>query len=294
MANTLNGVNMARIADLSLDALITEMFPLRSFATDFSDEVSAPTQTITSRIPTQPTVQDMTVNKTPGNSVLTAVTITLNNFWGVVLGFTDLERTYTDKDLIAMFIKPAVVALFEKVIATVNALVLNANYPTNAVYAATALDADAVATIAGTMSGLKVPKSPRALLIPPAYFANLTKDNAIQAAYAFGDDGVIKDNRIERLHGFDIINFNGTIPTNSENLAGYAFHPSALCIAARTIVEPPPGTWYGQVANVTDPDSGLTLQVREYYNGVQLVYELALLWGVQIGQANSLLRIKSA
>lgn len=294
MPNTLNGVNIARVAELSLDALVTEMFPLRSFCTDFSPEVKEAGNSITSRLPTAPAVQDMSASKTPGNNTTTAVTVNLTNFKGVVLGFTDLERTYTDKDLVAMFIKPAVVAIFEDIMAGVHALVLNANYPNSVIKTSATFDADAAADLAAQMSGLKIPTSPRALVLPPTFFANLVKDNAVQAAYAYGNAGAIQDNKVARIHGLDIIQYNGTIPANAEFLAAYAFHPSAIAIAARNVAEPPAGTWYGRVQNVTDPSSGLTLQVREYYNGTQLCYELAILWGVAKGNGASLVRIKTA
>lgn len=292
MANTLNGLNIDRIAELTLDALLTELFPISAFATDFSDEVLAAGQSITTRIPVQPSIQDMSASKTPGNNQTNAVKIDLNKFKGVVLGFTDLERTYTDHDLINIFIKPAVITIFEDVLASAFALVLNANYPTNRVYASSAFDADAAATVAGDLDTNKVPGSNRSLIIPPSYNTNLAKDNSIQAAYAYGGSEAIRNNNIPVIHGMRVIKTAATIPTNSENLGAMALHPSALAIAARGVALPE--AWYGEARNVTDPTTGLTIQIRKYYNGTQLVWEVALLYGVKQAQANALVRIKTA
>lgn len=292
MANTLNGLNIDRIAELTLDALLTELFPISAFATDFSDEVVQNGQSITTRIPVQPTVQDMSASKAPGNNQTNSVKVDLNKFKGVVLGFTDLERTYTDHDLINIFIKPAVVAIFEDVLASAFALVLNANYPTNRVFASTAFDADAAATVAGDLDTNKVPRTPRSLIIPPSYNTNLVKDNSIQAALNYGSSDAIRTNNIPVIHGMNVIKTAATIPANAENLGAIALHPSAMAIAARGVALPE--AWYGEVRNVTDPATGLTIQIRKYYNGTQLVWEVAILYGVKQAQANSLVRIKTA
>jgi hypothetical protein len=296
MPNTIaSAVNITRIAQLTLDALVTQGVPLRAFLTDFSGEFEAEGETVTARFPGALVTQDMNSTKAPGNTALTPVPITLNNFRGVVMGFKDTERTFTDVDLAAEFVEPAVSALVDYVIEDVLKLVTTANGYTHAVTLTSAqFDADAVADLAEEFSTRKIPTTRRALLVKPKYKGSLVKDNAIQNASASGSTGAIVENRIPRVHGFDVIEYNGTIPDNGEDLEGVAVHPQALCLAARGVVHPPAGTWYGKIRDIIEPTTGLPLQIREYYDGSQLVYELAVLFGAAKGMPAKLTRIKSA
>ena len=293
--NIASAVNITRIAQLTLDALLTRALPLRAFLTDFSGEFEAEGETVTARFPGAVTVQDMAVSKTPGSVTLTPVPITLDKFKGAVMGFKDMERTFTDVDLMKEFVAPAVSAVVEDVVSAALALVTNANGYTNSVTLTSAqFDADAVADLADDFTTRKIPTDHRALLIKPKYKGALVKDNAIQNASAYGSTDAIRKNEVPEVHGFAVLEYNGNIPANGENLEGIAVHPQAICLAARGVVHPPAGTWYGKVQDIKDPVSGLPLQVREYYDGTQLVYEVAVLYGVAKGMPAKLTRIKSA
>jgi len=134
----------------------------------------------------------------------------------------------------------------------------------------------------------------RNIVIPPSYYTALAKDADVKAAYAYGDSEAIREHNIPRLHGFDLIEFTGSIPNNSENLVGWACAPQAMVLAARGVVPPPVGTWYGNVADVVDPVSGLPIQIREFYDNNELVYQWSTLYGTQIGVVGNLVRILSA
>ena len=55
-----------------------------------------------------------------------------------------------------------------------------------------------------------------------------------------------------------------------------------------------PRNWYGEVRNITDPASGLTIQFRDYYDGTSQRTEWCFIYGAQIGNPGNLLRILSA
>ncbi|WP_038168543.1 P22 phage major capsid protein family protein [Verrucomicrobium sp. BvORR106] len=290
-----SAVNITRISQLTLDALVTQGVPLRAFLTDFSDELEPHGETVTARFPGALTTQDMNASKAPGSVTFTPVPITLDNFRGVVMGFKDTERTFTDVKLAEEFVQPAVSALVDYVISAALSVVTNANGYTHAVTLTSAqFDADAVADLADEFSTRKIPTTGRVLLIKPKYKGSLVKDNAIQNASASGSNGAVVNNEIPRVHGFAVVEYNGTIPANGEALEGIAVHPQAICMAARGVVPPPADTWYGKVVNIIEPNTGLPLQIREYYDGVQLVYEIAVLFGVAKGMPAKLTRIKSA
>lgn len=294
MANTLAGVNLDRIASLTLDTLVPTAIPLSAFTTDFSDDVKPHGESVTTRFATAPTTQDFASNRTAQNAVTTARKITLNNYRGVPLEFTDLERTYTDQDLIDLFIGPSISALVDYMIAEALGLVTNANFAAKLTSTAGDFDSDDVADLAEALDTAKVPAAPRTLLIKPTYKSSLVKDGAIHDTSSYGSSEPIRENRIPRLHGFNVISYNGTIPGNSENLVGIATHAQAIIIAARGVAHPPSGTWFGNIRDVIEPKSGLTIQIREYYDNTNLRYEFSVLFGVQLGVTGNLKRIVSA
>lgn len=294
--NTVAGVNLAHIAQLSLDALQAEAIPLSAFSTDFSSVIQSSGDTVTTRFPTLPTVQDMLSSRAVGNSAMTARTVTLNTNPGVVIGFTDLQRTFSDINLFELYIQPSINAVVDSVINSALTLVTNANYAQKSTVTAANFDADTVATLAQLLSTAKVPRANRKLILKPTYFASLVKDNAIQNAAAAGGNGALTEHSFPRISGFDVIEYNGTIPSNSESLEGLALAPQGILIAARGVATPPPGTWAGEVQNIADPKSGLPIQIRRWYDqdAGELKMSFDVLFGVQLGVTGNLYRIVSA
>jgi hypothetical protein len=290
--NTLGGVNLTRISQLTLDALITEGIPLSAFTTDFSGDALPHGEVITTRFVTVPSTQNFNTSKATGNSTTTARNITMNQYRGVSIGFKDTELAYTDIDLKEKFILPSISVIVDEMIAYALALTTTANgfNSLDLVSLAADFDADDVADLAQRMSTAKVPKAPRNLILKPTYHAAIAKSASVQDASSYASADPIRENRVPRLHGFNVIEYNGTIPTH-QGMEGIALHPQALCIAARTVPIPPAGTWYGKIQNVVDPNSGLTIQVREHYDGAELVYQFGVLYGAQIGIPGKAARI---
>lgn len=290
--NTLSGVNATRISQLTLEALQTSVLPFKSFTTDFSPDIADRGSGVTTRFVTNPSVSNFAATRSAQNATTTARTVSLSNYVGVDLGFADTEMSFSDVKLVEMFIRPAIVALFENVMAGVFALVTSANYSSSTLITAANFNATNVAGLATTLNTAKVASVGRSIILPPTYADTLRKDSTILPAYAIGGTDFLKGGVIPRLHNFDIYEFNGTIPTNAENLAGVALSPQAVCIAAR---QPSmPRNWAGQVVPITEPDSGLTVQFRDWYDGQEQRTQLCLIYGVQVGVAANLHRIRSA
>lgn len=285
--NNLNGIFATRIARLTLDALLTADLPVMAFATDFSAEVATWGNAVTTRFPNSLSVQDFNASKTSSNSNTVPKTITLDKYIGVGVEFTDLEIAYSDIQLTQMFIAPALSAIFENVMATALGLVLPTNFSNNVNLSAANFNANNVAVVSQQMTTGKVPLNPRKMIINPSYAQVLKTDPSVQAAYAYGPGNTIVSGVIPKVHGFDIYEWNGSIPS-ANNLAGIAFHPQALLLAARTPALP--RNWYGEVRNITMPNTGLTLQLRDYYDGAKQVTQWCMIYGMQTGTA-SLTRI---
>lgn len=269
--NNLQGVNAAlihKLAEGTLNYLGTEGIPLNLFTTDLAGGVKERGETVTTRFPNGVVSQDMSSNRMAQNASTVKRTVTLDQYRGVVLGFNDLERSYTPIQLEELFIAPAISTLVDEMIEYALSLVTTANgFDTHqTVSAAGAFTGDVVAGIAQKLSENKVSKANRNLIVPPSYMHSLLTDGAIQDASSYAGSDPIREARIPRLFGMNVVEYNGTIPTNSENMAGLACTPQALVIAAREIVEPDPETYAGQVRSIVDPKSGLPIQIRRYYS----------------------------
>ena len=288
MANALNGVFMTRISQLTLDALLTYPLPLTTFWTDFSPDVATYGNAVTTRYPNALVAQNFLANKNSIDSNTVARTITLDKYIGVPVAFTDTEMSFSDVQLMEMFVKPAINALFENVMATELALVTIANFSSNNVIASGDFTAANVARIGRIQTALKVPQSPRHIICSPTYAETLKKDTSVQAAYAYGPGNTIRTGQIPLVYNYQIHEWNGTIPTTN-NLAAIAFAPQALLLAVRPPVLP--RNWYGEVRNITDPATGLTIQFRDYYDGTSQRTEWCFIYGCQIGNPGNLTRI---
>ncbi len=291
MANALNGVFMTRISQLTLDALLSSPLPVTSFWTDFSPDIATYGNAVTTRYPNALTVANFASAKTAIDSNTVSRTITLDKYIGVPVQFTDTEMSFSDVKLLDMFVKPAINALFENVMATELALVTIANFSSNNVIAAADFTAANVARVSRIQTALKVPTMPRHIICNPNYAEVLKKDSSVQAAYAYGPGNTIRTGVIPQVYGYDVHEWNGTIPTTN-NLAAIAFAPQALLLAVRPPVLP--RNWYGEVRNITDPATGLTIQFRDYYDGTQQRTEWCFIYGCQIGNPGNLTRILSA
>lgn len=298
MGNTLGGVNLAQIAQQTLDVLVPQLVPLSLVTTDFSDEVASSGATVSTRLPTQLTGN--TNLETSGyadsaEAVTTTVkTVTLGAVSGFVIGFLDSEVSKARINLMDVFIKPGINCVAKQFQDTLWALFTNSNYSNKVTVTAAAFDSDDVADIAQTASGLYWPTMDRSLVLAPSYFTALTKDESVKAAYAYGSADAIRSRKIPALAGFSPIMEYAALPTNSENLYGVALTKSAAVIAAR--VPAVPANFPGEIQNVTDPDSGLTLQLRKWYSADdgKMYMSMAFMAGASVGNGSAAIRIVSA
>jgi len=293
MANVIGGVNLAQIAQTTLETMSAEMPIVSAFTTDFSSDVADVGESVSTRVATAVSAGDATSGYSATDVTSTAKTITLNKHKHFTAAFTDLEIAKGGMDMLERtFVRPAVHSVVNAMMDDLLALAVAATYSAEVTVVAGSFGADDVADLAGDLTTLNVPKADRALVIKPAYYANLAQDNAIQASYAYGGPGSIRDNAVPKVHGFNVYEYSD-IPANSENLEGFACGPEALIIAGRQPALPE--NWAGAVESVQDPDTGVTLQLRNWYEGKDGAQYITatLIYGVAAGTA-SMKRIVSA
>ena len=128
-------------------------------------------------------------------------------------------------------------------------------------------------------------------LITNANYANGLLGDATIIGNSVLGAGILTSGQIGTLAGAAVYQWS-SLPTNSENLAGFACGADAIAVASALPMSEIPGF---EVANAVDADTGLGVQVlmgqeqSGYYN-----VTATLLFGAAVGRATSLHRLKTA
>ena len=293
MSNTIAGVNLAAIAQESLPALQNLFAPISAITTDFSSDILASGASVTTRYPVKPVAVDLTNGYTPQGVETVAKTITLGSFQGFPYGFNDLERSKSAIDLNALFIEPALQATGKKVFTDLWNLVTESNFTTSTTITAGNFDRDDLADLRATLNAAGAPQMGRAVVLSPTYFASLVK--SLNSAEFPGFIREKAEGYIPRVAGFDVYETD-LADNNGENLGGFAFHKSALLMAARRVDSSGAQQMGTEVADVIVPGLNLPVQFRRYYDNSagMLNYVFGIFYGVQYGRSEMGVRIVSA
>ena len=295
-SGNLGGINLQVIAQDSLTTLLAQFPLVNKFTTDFGGDILQRGESVTTRIAEGVAATDIGANGYTRSDVKSnAKTVTLDKHKGFVMGFSDGEVAKGGYDVLRRtFIRPAAHAVVKAVMDDVFGLVAltGTGTFTQTGYQGTvaAFDADAVADISQALTDANVPMAGRTLIVRPALYTSLAKDNSIQAQYASGTNAPLTENLLPRIHGFEVNQYTA-LPAAVTNLKGIAVSPEAILIAAR--LPATPTNWYGNVAVATDAESGLSIQVREWYDGDsgEQKLSMSILYGVSIGNPNCLAKI---
>jgi len=222
------------------------------------------------------------------DQTLTNATVTLKHF-KVSARFSPLDvKSYGAQYLVNAFTPTAANAIAEACLAEVSALITAANYSSSQASGASLSYAEVI-TAKGVLDAAKASDT-RALIVNSTYANNLLTDSQIAAAYALGAQ-VIQTGQIGQIGGMSVYQFT-SLPTNSENLAGFACGSDAIAVASGLPMSEIPGF---ETAVAVDADTGLGIQIimgqeqSGYYN-----VTATLLFGAAKGRATSLTRLLTA
>lgn len=281
--NTIAGVNLEQIAEESLPHLQSCFAPLAGVITDFSADVAQEGGSVVTRYPTKPTAVDLSGGYTSQNTAMTSVSVSLDTFYGFSYGFKDVERSKSSIALNDLFLEPSLDALGTKVFGDIWNLVTAANFPTNTAISAANYDRDDLIDLGASLTGtLKAPKSGRTVWNNTTYYGSLLK--TLNSAEIPGMTADKAEGMVPRVNKFDIYETD-LADDNSENLAAFAFHRSALLMAGRRVDAEGFVQNGGEIADVIVPGLGIPVQFRRWYdkNAGELKYSVGLLYGVSKG-----------
>jgi hypothetical protein len=299
MSNSLDGINLKVVAQDSLTTLLAEFPLIQKFTTNFSGDIANRGESVTTRIATPVEAGDVgNSGYVRTNVVTTQRVINLDKHKAFVMGFNDGEVAKGGYDVLRRtFMRPAAHSVAKAVLKDLFDLCTAGNYDqvgTSGVgYSGTiaGFDADAVADLSQQLTDKDNPQSGRILIVKPALFTALSKDVDIKAQYASGTNAPITENLLPRIHGFEVNQYSALSDAGVTNQKGIFCTPEAILIASR--LPATPTNWYGNVATATDEASGLSIQIREWYDGDAGEQKIAMtvLYGVAIGNSKSLGRI---
>jgi hypothetical protein len=298
MANSITGVNDDIIAMSALEAFCATLTPLNAFSTNFSADAAKKGDKVSIL---RTIAADAATNKTTHTAYTIqdadsdAVEIPLGQPKYVSWGLDDVEIASSSVLGMETYGKQKGFQLAKAVLQDIWSEITNANFGAAAFTgAATTFDVDDVADIKDACDDADMPEEGRSLILSNAYYTALLKDAGIQASDAFGGSEGIRQGMIPNLMGFNLFRSN-LVPANAENLVGFAAHPGGLGVGMRYL-QPQEGNTYNRAEALVDPESGLTIGLRDWYSNDTGVRNRVLecVYGFETGVAAGLKRMVSA
>ena len=268
MPNLNATVNAPLIAQTALTTLLARFPVLEHIATDFSHESVKFNQDIITHI-VQPTVAhnfDPATGYVPDDQAQVDVKVKISNHAYAGYAITDVERSTSVIDLNQRYADKVAYALGRKVSDDLFALIVNANFNNSTQVDVASFGRDTVVDIGTKMNKRFVPSMGRFIFVNSDYYNALQKDEALYKAYIAPQVAdVVVTGILSNVNGFTIAEYSA-LPDNGERLMGFAGIREALIMAAR-VPDVPEFTGDTQITVVTDERTGLSMQVRDRYDG---------------------------
>ena len=268
MANTNATVNSAIIAQTALTTLLARFPMLNQIATDFSSESVKFNQDIITHIVT-PTVArnfDQATGYVPDDQAQVDVPVKIDKHAYAGYAITDVERSTSQIDLNQRYADKVAYALGRKVCDDLLALIVNANFNQKTEVAQAAFGRDIVVDIGTKLNKRFVPDMGRFMFVNSDYYNALQKDEALYKAYITpAASNVVVSGVLPDVNGFTVIEY-AALGENGERLVGFAGIRESLIMAAR-VPDVPANTGDTVIRVVTDQRTGLSMQVRDRYDG---------------------------
>lgn len=291
-----SGLTVEAWSQAALQGFVDFLTPLRVFATDFGgsierkgNQVHVPLYTGGGTVTSF--AGDYTTN---ADETITDQAVTIDQHEFVTAKLSDIEAKNTVADLEQLGVQMGA-DLAKSMFQNVLAVVTSGNYGAAAFTgAAGTFDTDDVVDVKTTCDTGLMPMVGRGLVLSSAYYNALLKDSSIKNALNYGSESGVQGGKINSLFGFTAYE-STAIPSNSENLVGFACVPSAIAVALRYL-EPQDENNYVRAEQLSDPDTGAVLGLRQFYlpEAGDMYLTLEANWGKAVGIAAGIERLVSA
>ncbi|MDR3721807.1 MAG: phage protease [Candidatus Acidoferrales bacterium] len=309
--NNLGTLSGTLVTQRTLELLKLQFPALTRFTSDFSDQPAQFNQTIMTRTIGIPTAADYdpTAGWGTGATAQTFdVPVTISKHKGIPITFNSNILASTSRRLFEEFGPAQAYGLGLQMVTDLYANITDANFTNNSTPASSGVfsrkDVIGVGT-ALTLRGVPEGDAFRTMLLYPTTFASLAQDSSLVTFASFQRPDLFEKGRQMSstafafpVHGFDVHEASN-LPTNGENVTGFAGSRSALIIATRLpndYTSVLPGASYGNASAVVDPDTGITVMLVQYVDHKlgTATQRIAIMYGTAAGQGNAGQIIKSA
>jgi hypothetical protein len=228
----------------------------------------------------------------PDDQAQVDVSVKINKHAYAGYAITDVERSTSEIDLNQRYADKVAYALGRKVSDDLMALITNANFTNNTSVAAASFGRNSVVDISTKLNKRFIPDMGRFMFVNSDYYNSLQKDEALYKAFITPAAGnVVVTGLLPDVNGFTVIEYSA-LPENGERLVGFAGIREGLIMAAR-VPDVPTNTGDTVIRVVTDPRTGLSIQVRDRYDGRLGKQEVSftLMYGFATGNKPTIERI---
>ena len=268
------------------------MFPaLTRISSNFTSDQLLFNQQLITRVPVSMTAAAVVASTgypVNNNAQTVDVPITMNQHDHVSFGFNDQEVSSTNRNLIDEQAVPAAFALGNKMFTYVFGLLTPANIPHENVI----LDADwARPDVIAQNKYLNlrgVSPLNRFGIVNSNIFAELSADVTIVGNQYNVGATTITTGKLTNIHGVDVMEWPA-LPAGGNYLSAIFGTNQMLAVASGVPKDPAlvnPGVPIpGKIDVVTDPDTGMSLMVREFYDMAKGFHQVTLTWmyGAAVG-----------
>jgi hypothetical protein len=294
MALNVLGTLSPDVITLDVLQILKKRFPmLTAIATDFSNEPVRLNTRIISRVAGVPAVGSYgyTTGYADTPATTTDIPVSINQFRYVSLSFYDDQMASTPRNLVQEQIEGAAYALGKDAFDKLMALCIVANFPTHTVSTAANFTRD-VLTAARLQLQQAGAAIPRFGILDSTGMEYLLQDPTIISRFYIN----VEDNAIDQelgiltgIGGFEKIYEFADLTTDAPNTLGFFGNKNALVMAAR--IPSDPASFVADIPinaiikNVTDEETGLSIQYRYHYDVKMGRLDMILTWifGVAVG-----------
>lgn len=287
MGNSLGTLSSGLVVQTALGLVFNKFPQLGMIATDFSDQQLDFNQSLTTRIPSVPSVANFGAAATAHTT--TDVAVTLDQHKQVMHTFTVAELSGTKRNLLQEAAEPIAVAIGKSMLDALSALWVVGNF-TNKTTLANGWDYDHLVGVRTTMNKRGVPDFGRFYIGNSDVYGSLLKDPTIVAAQNNpANANAIANGQLPTVAGMYIAEFPD-LPTTG-NMVAFSGTKDSCVIVSRVQKDPRETTsapYPGLYQVVKNTQSGLSVLVNEWIgtdNSVNV--RISWMYGVAKGNVNN-------
>jgi hypothetical protein len=235
--------------------------------------------------------------KTDNGGTAGTKAVTLNKHYKSGFTITGAQYNRMGDAWVQATLQSHIEAVYESLFLDGTGLITNANFGAAAVTGiASTFDATDMNRLRKALRANVGPTIPLVAALTPDYYENLLEDASLKNAYAYGGTEVARDGVLRGVRGISETFESNLIPSNSENLVGFATDRTGILMGLCIPQKPAGMENLVDYQLLNDPMTGLTIGVYKQWDDAthSAILGAEVMGGFAVGRAAGLVRIMSA